>query len=239
MRSDRLLVIFARAPAAQAREKGLPRAAASDLFAAMAREWRRVAADSRARVAIAAPPEDRAEWRRALADTPDLLWISQRGTSFGDRLERAAREARALVPHVVLTGGDVLPSDRALAAAFAALESGAAAVLAPAADGGVSLIALPRDPDLLRSIGPRRRDLFRRLRRDLSARARRVAVVDVLPDLDGPRGLRPLAAAGGLAAFVSLVRHSRRRPRPDPRPAPRSLRPALPTRPSRGPPLAV
>jgi glycosyltransferase A (GT-A) superfamily protein (DUF2064 family) len=237
--TDRLLVIFARAPAAQAREKGLPRGAASDLFAAMAREWRRVAAGSRARVAIAAPPEDRTAWRRALADTPDLLWISQCGDSFGDRLERVALDAGALAHHVVVTGGDVAPSGRALTAAFDALESGAAAVLAPAADGGVSLIALPRDPDLLRSIGPRRRDLFRWLRRRLSARARRVAVVDVLPDLDGPRGLRPFAAADGLAALVSLVRQACRSPRPDPRPTPRSLRPALPTRPSRGPPLAA
>jgi glycosyltransferase A (GT-A) superfamily protein (DUF2064 family) len=76
---------------------------------------------------------------------------------------------------------------------FDLLERGADAVLAPAPDGGVSLLALaPEDLDLLRPIIPKRRDVFDRLLEKLGERGRRVRVVALLPDVDGRRGLRSI-----------------------------------------------
>jgi glycosyltransferase A (GT-A) superfamily protein (DUF2064 family) len=210
---DRLLVVFARAPRSEARDKGLPEEPASGFFGAILQEWREAARLVGARVAISAPPEDLLAWRRTLPDADDVSWISQRGGSFGTRLEDTSRRASRLARHVVVTGGDVLPTPLALCAAFGALASGADAVIAPAPDGGVSLIALPtRDLDLLRSIAPRRRDVFARLRDALRARRRQVAVAATASDVDGRRQLRSVLQS--LPAFLhAAARRALRRPR--------------------------
>ena len=203
--ADRLLVVFARAPGREARDKGLPLERGSEFFAAIANEWRRAARRVGAAVAISAPPEDLRAWRRALAGSRDVRWIEQRGASFGVRLEDTARRAASLARHAVVTGGDVIPTAAVLEAAFAALASGAGAVLAPSHDGGVSMLSVPEDPDLLRSIGTRRRDVFRDLRRRLTERGREVVIIDRVADVDGARSLRGVPVTATLRAMASLL----------------------------------
>src|SRR5204863_88494 len=138
-----------------------------------------------ARLVVAAPRADHAGWRRSLSGE-EIALLEQRGSSFGRRLEDAARQAGELGGHAVLVGGDVAPAPEILAKAFDLLEKGADAVLAPAPDGGVSLVALPAaDLDLLRGLAPRRFDVFSRLSKSLRARGRLVRVVAPAPDVDG------------------------------------------------------
>src|SRR5262249_17846249 len=111
---DRYLVLFAREPARQARDKGLSPGAARDLFLGFARGWAAAARLSRARLVIATPPEDRPAWERALDGACQPIWIFQRGRCLGVRLEDSARQATALGGHAVLVGGDVPPSAAAL-----------------------------------------------------------------------------------------------------------------------------
>jgi glycosyltransferase A (GT-A) superfamily protein (DUF2064 family) len=198
---DRYLVLFARDPGREAREKGFG-ARGEDLFVTFAAGWREAARRIQARVVVAAPPEDLAAWRARLGqDASEILWIGQRGGCFGERLEDVARRAASLPGHAVLVGGDVAPTRRALEEAFAALEQGADAVLAPARDGGVSLLAVPsRDSDLLAALAPRQRDVAQTLRRRLAARGRSVALVAAAPDVDGRRGLRSLLLDSCFAA---------------------------------------
>jgi hypothetical protein len=109
----------------------------------------------------------------------------------------------------VVTGGDVIPSGEVLEAAFGALASGAGAVLAPSHDGGISLLSVPEDSDLLRSITTRRRDVFRDLRRRLTERGREVAIIDRVADVDGARSLRAAPVSGKkLRAIASLLRRA-------------------------------
>lgn len=206
--TDRLLVVFARAPRREARDKGLPIEHGSEFFAAIANEWRRAARRVGAAIAISAPPEDLREWRRAFAGSPHVLWIEQRGASFGVRLEDTSRRAGSLARHTVVTGGDVIPSAAVLEAAFRALASGAGAVLAPSHDGGISLLSVPKDPDLLAPITTRRRDVFRDLRRRLTERGRKVAIIDHVADVDGARSLRAAPVSGTLREVASLLRRT-------------------------------
>lgn len=190
--TSRLLLLFAREPRREALDKGLDARAGKRLFAAFAKGWVEAARVCRARLVVAAPPEDRAAWQRLLLGT-EVLFLEQRGRSFGERLQDSARRAAALGRRVVVTGGDVAPAPASLAAAFELLEQDADAVIAPARDGGVSLVALSEDDlDLLGRIAPRQCDVFSRLSAGLLARGRRVEVVAPAPDVDGRRRLRSL-----------------------------------------------
>jgi len=237
--AERFLVLFAREPRSEAREKGFTGPAGEELFATFAAGWLEAAREGRARLVISAPRADHAEWRRRLA-VPHLLVLEQRGRTFGERLENAARQAAALGGHFLLVGGDVAPSRERLREAFSALEDGADSVLAPARDGGVSLIALPGgDLDLLGEIAPRRTDVFTRLRSRLAARGRRVEVVSPAADVDGRRQLRSI-----VRSLPARLRDAARRalseiPRPAPEPRSLCLLPER-TRPSglRAPPAA-
>jgi hypothetical protein len=206
--TTRLLVVFARAPRREARDKGLPVERGSEFFAAIANEWRRAARGIGAVIAISAPPEDLRAWRRAFAGSPDVRWFEQRGASFGARLEDTARRAASLARHAVVTGGDVIPSAAILEAAFSALASGAGAVLAPSHDGGVSLLSVPGDADLLAPVMTRRRDVFRDLLRRLTERGREVAIIDRVADVDGARSLRAAPVSGALREVASLLRRA-------------------------------
>lgn len=189
----RNLVLFARDPAREAHEKGFAVQGAAELFTAFARGWNAASYATGARLVIATPSEDRMAWSRRLGE--DCTWIAQHGVCFGERLENAARDAASLGGHVILVGGDVPPSTTVLETAFAALERGADAVLAPAPDGGVSLLGLAtEDLDLLRSIAPRRRGVLNLLHARLSLRHRRVEVVDPIRDVDGRASLSRLLA---------------------------------------------
>lgn len=189
--APRVLVLFAREPRREALDKGLDAVAGERLFAAFARGWIDAAGNCGARVVVATPSGDRAAWRRALPGAR-FETIEQRGDSLGCRLEDAARQAAAASGNgcVVLVGGDVAPSARSLAAAFELRERAADAVIAPAPDGGVSLVSLTHeDLDLLGRFVPRGTDVFSRLTGALLLRRRRTAVVEPAGDVDGRREL--------------------------------------------------
>lgn len=189
----RCLVLFARAPARQAREKGFRSQAAESLFRRFAEGWLEACRSAGTRLIVATPREDRFAWASTLPAAPDVGWIWQRGNSLGARLEDAARRVTTPGGHAILVGGDVIPSAAALQEAFAVLEAGAQAAVAPSPDGGVSLLALwPEDFDLLRGIREKRRTILRDLLRALSKRERRVAVLHASADVDGRRSLRAL-----------------------------------------------
>ncbi len=190
--APRSVVLFAREPGREAREKGLTGREGEDLFASFALGWAQAAVAVGARLVVAAAPGEETAWRRRLASV-EALFIRQRGRTFGARLEDSARQAAALGGPTVIVGGDVPPSETNLREAFDRLGQGADAVLAPAADGGVSLVALAaEDADLLREVAPRRRDVFTGLSARLARRGRRVAVVLAAGDVDGRRSLRSL-----------------------------------------------
>lgn len=211
---NRFLVLFAREPARQARDKGLGSPAAVELFRGFALAWRDAARLAGARLIIAAPQEDRPAWKSVFGGA-ESGWISQRGTSLGARLEDAARSAATLGGHAVLVGGDVAPSAVTLLEAFHAMEGQADAAISPAPDGGFSLVALAmEDFDLLRGVRERRRTVLRDLLRALSARHRRVKLLSPAADVDGRGSLRALLNRSLLPAlFVSLARQSLALPR--------------------------
>jgi glycosyltransferase A (GT-A) superfamily protein (DUF2064 family) len=209
----RLLVLFAREPRREAREKGLAAAGAADLFTAFGRGWCEAARRVGARLAVATPPEDLLSWRRVLPVEIDPVWIAQRGGSFGERLEDAARRAAELGGHALLVGGDVAPRTGALAEAFEALEQGVHAVLSPAPDGGVSLVGLAReDLDLLGAFGIRRRDVFAALVGALTRRGRCVRILGGAPDVDGRRGLRSILRSRVPTGLRCLARLAAQQP---------------------------
>lgn len=206
---DRVLVLFAREPGRQAREKGLESPGAAELFREFARGWRDAARLVGARFVLAAPPEDRAPWT-AVFGASDVGWLSQRGSSIGARLEDAATRAAAGEAPAVLVGGDVAPSAVALLEAFHAMEGGAGAAISPAPDGGFSLVALAReDFDLLHGVRERRRTVLRDLLRALASRQRVVKLVSPAADVDGRGSLRAIVSRNLLPArLVPLARQS-------------------------------
>src|SRR6478672_3437176 len=115
---SRFLVLFAREPARQARDKGLPAREGAELFRGFARGWLDAASQAGARLIVAAPPEDRAAWDEVFADAAVGGWIGQRGSTLGARLEDALTRAADLGGHAVLVGGDVAPSAGSLLEAF-------------------------------------------------------------------------------------------------------------------------
>jgi glycosyltransferase A (GT-A) superfamily protein (DUF2064 family) len=239
----RVLVLFARQPRQEARDKSLPAAAGERLFAEFARGWLEAANRCGARVIIATPDGDRSGWSRALPGAR-FDFIDQRGSSLGSRLRFVARRAGSGGGCVVLVGGDVAPSAASLAAAFQLREVAADAVLAPARDGGISLVSLgEEDLDLLAGFVPRDAALFRSLRRSLELRNRRVAIVGTAGDVDGRRELcRLLRTASFASADLTLLARAVLAEVPDPETGfdfPPSASPDVDSRIPRGPPLAA
>jgi hypothetical protein len=206
---NRFLVLFAREPARQARDKGLPSPGGAELFRGFARGWQEAARLAGARLIVAAPQEDRPAWNSVFGG-PERGWITQRGNSLGARLEDSAKRAASLGGHAVLVGGDVAPSAAALLEAFQAMEGRADAAISPAPDGGFSLVALSRgDFDLLRGVRERRRTVLRDLLRALSARHRTVRLLSPAADVDGRGSLRALLRRGLLpVSYVPVARLS-------------------------------
>jgi glycosyltransferase A (GT-A) superfamily protein (DUF2064 family) len=243
----RYLVLFAREPARQAREKGFAPNASEDataLFSSFAQGWHEAARRAGARFVVSTPVEDRSAWRRVLAPTgADPIWILQEGAAFGQRLQRTARRAAAWGGSTVVVGGDVPPSAELLGAAFGALEAGSDGVLAPSEDGGVSLLGLKAgDLDLLRTVGPRRRDVFHALNRALSRRGRSIAILGSASDVDGRAALRRLLGRGALSPDLARIARALLAPvaMPETREAPSLRAPFLLASPVlRGPPLAA
>src|SRR5437763_10297931 len=132
---SRAVVVFARAPEVEAAVKGLPNEFAA-LFDRNVAAWLRAA-----RAAGATPVISCASPARFDAIAPEIvrLYIEQRGATFGERLASTAEAAFEFVfDEVVITGIDVTPN---LANVFEELAF-AEAVVQPADDGGVNLIAL-------------------------------------------------------------------------------------------------
>src|ERR1700730_397765 len=189
---DRFLVLFARDPAREARVKGFDPSGGEAFLASFAFGCLQAAEEAGARLVVATPAEDLAAWRARLPSDRGILWICQRGRSFGERLEESARRVALRGGSTVLVGGDVPPCARSARRAFEALERGANAVLAPAPDGGVSLIGLgAADIDLLKGLAAGSRDVFETLERDLAARGRSIVRVGLASDLGGCRALGP------------------------------------------------
>lgn len=204
----RVLVVFARAPRREAREKGLVGSAGERLFATFAKGWIDAANRCGARVVLSTPSEERPAWRRALPGAPFEL-LEQRGAAFGPRLEDAARRTARNGGTVVLVGGDVAPCARSLEAAFEHREHASDAAVSAAPDGGVSLVSLrDEDLDLLGRFVPGRSDVFARLARALVLRGRRIALVAPAGDVDGRRKLGRLlrARAFGSSELEALAR---------------------------------
>jgi len=202
----RVLVLFAREPSREAREKGLTSCAA-ELFAAFARRWLDAAGAASACFVVASPAEDLAAWRRRLP-ARRVGWIAQTGRSFGKRLAGACDRASAHGKRVVFVGGDVAPDAPVLDRAFEALECEADAVLAPAPDGGISVLSVPSaDFDLLARIEVGSRSAFEELYHALEARGRAITVLDLTPDVDGRRDLRRLVRRA-IDLPVSIVRRA-------------------------------
>ncbi len=239
---DRFLVLFAREPEREAREKGFATAAAAELFSAFASGWLEASAATGARLVVAAPSEDLTAWRRRLPADRDIVWIAQSGRSFGDRLRRVAERATSLGGHSILVGGDVAPDSEAARQAFEALERGADAALSPATDGGVSLIGVSaKDVDLLAALSVGQSHAFATLSSLLTSRCRSIAVVSPAFDVDGRIALRRLLQGAPFSVFRSLARRAlHAEPRPSFAPPP-FVRPSLLAAPSglRAPPPAA
>ena len=171
---SRAVVIFARAPEVEASVKGLPLPFAR-LFDRNIAAWLRAASAAGATPVISCAAPARFD---AIAPEIARLYIAQEGATFGQRLASTAEAAFALgFDEVLISGIDVAPN---IAGVFDGLAF-ADAVVQPADDGGINLIAL-RAPEraLLASIRPRQRDVLERCRAYFDS----LLVLDAAPDVD-------------------------------------------------------
>lgn len=181
-RPRRALLVFGRAPAEEARAKGLPAAAAEGLG------WLGRAGGGAWETHVFAPAESLGGWRGATATVH-----RQGGGDFGQRLEEAVARLRAGgFAEIVVVGTDcpqLTPAQ--VARAFAALAAGAALVLGPDTSGGVHLLGLSPGAEA------RLRGVAWRCGRDFAALAAGtgVALLPPLRDLDTPADWRALLAA--------------------------------------------
>jgi hypothetical protein len=205
---SRAIVIFGRAPEVEAAVKGLP-ARFAGLFHRTTAAWLRAATFCDATPVIACEAHARARFDAILPDV-DRLYIDQCGATFGERLASSAEAAFALgFDEVLITGIDV-PVAR-VSDVFAALGR-ARAVVQPALDGGINLIAL-RAPEreLLSAIQPRQRDVLQRCRAYFDS----LIVLEVSSDLDSFAVDRwPLAEVRSAIPFLRPQRQQTIRPPP-------------------------
>lgn len=144
--TSRAVVLFARTPEAEVAAKHLPLQRVA-LFEKLIGAWLSAAEESGATPVIACAVPDRERFDRISPHVP-REYVNQIGRSFGERLANTARMCRAFSA-VAIVGIDTKVVD--LERVFEAVESNDA-VIAPACDGGINLIAY-RDPplELLRS----------------------------------------------------------------------------------------
>jgi 2-phospho-L-lactate guanylyltransferase (CobY/MobA/RfbA family) len=175
--SRRCVVLFARAPRAEARRKALP--AAEPLFHAVAQRVRQAVARVEDVDLLCCGPDS--------AGPRDERDIPQRGSDFAARLANAFGDARALgYDEVVVIPGDVPGLDERLLARAFELLALSPVVLGPSPDGGVYLIGCRGPADRLLQ-GVRWRTSH--VTRDLLARAPGAARLDRRADVDGARDL--------------------------------------------------
>lgn len=235
MASRRCVMLFARAPRAEALAKHV--AQAEPLFALASR---RVAHAARMLedvdlLVVCPAAETAAADPGASGKQSDGRRLGQRGGDFRERLENAFDDARALgYDEIVAVPGDVPGLSAAhLAAAFAALRQ-QPTVFGPSPDGGVYLIGT-RGPvgGLLAGVRWRTRHVLG----DLALRAGGGTLLPALADLDGERDLGRFERDRDPA--VRTILRAIRRPvlphGPDPGRRPRARLLASPD-PERGPP---
>jgi len=163
MARSRAVLIFARTPEAEARAKDLRVSRAAPLFEAVIGLWIGAAQRAGAVPIIACSPSDRGRFA-AIVPTASPEWIDQGHGNFGERLSGAVSEGFGRGYGAVVVTGIDTPPPESLDRVFSPLESGAAdAVIAPATDGGINLIALTADAtELLATIRARQGDAARR-----------------------------------------------------------------------------
>lgn len=136
--SRRTVLLFTRAPEAEARHKRLPLAPGAQLFSGFLAGWRQAAADAGAELFVVTPDSSRARLESLL---PGVAISAQEGLSFAAKLENAFASAfRRGAQAVLMVGGDCPPmAADDIRRALDHLESAEhALVLAPANDGGVN-----------------------------------------------------------------------------------------------------
>jgi hypothetical protein len=172
---SRAVVIFARAPEVEAAVKRFPSRFAG-LFHRNVAAWLRTASAAGVTPVISCASPARFD---AIAPEIARLYVEQRGATFGERLASTAEAAFALgFDEVVITGIDVTPCLGGVFEALARVD----AVVQPADDGGINLIALHApERALLASIKPRQRDVVQRCRAYFAS----LVVLDSAPDVDG------------------------------------------------------
>jgi glycosyltransferase A (GT-A) superfamily protein (DUF2064 family) len=136
----RTILLFTRAPEAEARAKRLPAAEGARLFTGFLKGWTQLALTADADLLVVTPEESASELGRSL---PNVRVGIQSQGSFADRIESAFAQAFSEgAGAVLMVGGDSPPLDTTdLENAFQHLESNTQAlVLTPADDGGVNSI---------------------------------------------------------------------------------------------------
>jgi glycosyltransferase A (GT-A) superfamily protein (DUF2064 family) len=182
----RSVVLFCRAPEAEARAKGLAPAATA-VFEAFLRCWAERAAAVGATVTVVAPLASLARLRRLL---PQATCIAQVDGAFATRLSAAVADlALSAVWPVVIAGGDAPPPPLAtLTQVFRHLEAGDGLALVPADDGGVNAFGLSRPADsLIDAIDWLTPRVGRQLAAQGTALGLRVLTTASGPDLDSAR----------------------------------------------------
>jgi Uncharacterized protein conserved in bacteria (DUF2064) len=236
MASRRCVMLFARAPRAEALAKHV--AQAEPLFALASRRVAhaaRMLEDVDLLVVCPAAETGAAAAPASSGNRSDGMRLGQRGADFRERLENAFADARSLgYDEIVAVPGDVPGLSAAhLAAAFAALRQ-QPTVFGPSPDGGVYLIGT-RGPlgGLLAGVRWRTRHVLG----DLALRAGCWTLLPALADLDGERDLGRFERDRdpGVRAILRAIRRPVLPHRPGPGRRPRARLLASPD-PQRGPP---
>lgn len=191
--SPRTILLFTRAPEAEARAKGLPAAEGARLFAGFLKGWTERAQTGGAELVIVTPEESETEISRLL---PGTRVVFQSQGSFAERLESAFSFAfREGATAVLIVGGDSPPLEISdLEHAFRHLESSAKAlVLTPAGDGGVNSIGFSAGAERpLAGIAWRSSDVFRQLCMEARRHGLALWLTGTGFDLDHARDIAPL-----------------------------------------------
>jgi glycosyltransferase A (GT-A) superfamily protein (DUF2064 family) len=211
MSDARTILLFTRAPQAEARVKQLPLAEGTLLFTGFLRSWQERADEIGAELLVVAPVESAAALARLL---PDACVATQSGDSFATRIESAfALAFERGTSAVLMVGGDgpPLPASE-VQLAFAHLESNTGAVvLTPANDGGVNAIgfnAHAKRP--LAGIAWQSPNVCEQLKTETRRSDLTLLLTSAGHDLDSARNIAPLyrisRAESGWLAFRWLLR---------------------------------
>jgi len=240
----RTILLFTRAPEAEARAKGLPVEDGARLFAAFLQGWRKLSAGAGAELRVVAPAASVRPLERLL---PGVPVTQQRGPSFAARLESAFSDAfRQGAGAVLMVGGDGPPLElNAVRQAFSHLEAqDQALALVPAEDGGVSAIGFNRRAKRpLAGLRWLSSDVCRQLEAAAADCGLALLVTSIAQDLDRPRDVAALyrrsLADPSWRPFRRLLRCLLRGNRPAPAAEPKiAVRTTIDSRVTRGPPPA-